>query len=214
MILSVSCKKENSNNSSTQMGNSATLNSSQNFSFENWYVQNSNRLNDVSWAEIKNVQSIEVRRKMFNSLTENAKARVWKEKLDALVARPQYNAQQKEYFQKIKNVISEELYNDDFLNENNPAHAIIADLRQEGTSIFPIGLLFKIIGDIGDVPGGIIGGGNVGGDSCSCSTSSDWCGAFGDPVSFCDPNACNLSTRRGCGTLFLYSCKGDCGVKI
>lgn len=117
-------------------------------------------------------------------------------------------------FQNIRSIISEELYGEEFIIENSPLQAIISEIKQQGALIFSLGLLFEIIGDIGDVNDGIIGGGNIGFDYCSCSTSSDWCGAFGDPVSVCDPNACNITTRRGCGTLFLYACKGDCAVKI
>lgn len=98
LLFSVACKKESFENSNIQMDNSLILNSSDNFSFQKWYLLNSNRLNDVSWIEIKNVKSLEDRRRIFNSLTAYTKARVGIEKFDSLIGRPQFNVEQKQYF--------------------------------------------------------------------------------------------------------------------
>ena len=44
--------------------------------------------------------------------------------------------------------------------------------------------------------------------SCGCSTSNDWCTG----ESTCHPGGCN--SKSGCGTLFLYTCNGDCKVDV
>ncbi len=211
-ILFFSCGKENtpaSNASSNPDNASPGARFENDPTFSEWFDENKDRLNDVTWQEIVSfMNNIELQKQIFIALSSETRATVWIQKMDYLVTLPEFSTQEIAYLNSVKSQITADL----FVSSPAPGsanHTKLQAMRSDGEVIFPMERLFRILANL-DFAGRQNSGGT---DECSCSTTSDWCDfPVQVPGGHCSSFQCNSESSGGCGTLWTYSCDGDCTV--
>ena len=141
---------------------------------------------------------IHAQRNMYNLLSINEKATVWQEKFDSVIA-GNLNQQQYEFVSKVRAMIRPELFD----KSSSAFHLFDQQekmLHEEAVRIFGKTGAFNLLASVNknQYPPGA-------GD-CDCSTKSDWCPS--SSIAGCVRLDCKTTT--GCGTLWSYTCNGDC----
>ncbi|MCW3071144.1 MAG: hypothetical protein JWO44_1034 [Bacteroidetes bacterium] len=149
----------------------------------------------------------DVQKAFFNSLNPHQKAMIWENKLDQAISYAGWNEYQVQLLNELKDNISPDLYSNNatlFRDQVQPEWLE----RAKGQFVFDD--LMKIVSVLDDYTPGIIvgGGGTSNKKDCNCSVKSDWCStALHQSCQI--TNGCNDSAH-GCGTLWVYGCKGEC----
>lgn len=144
----------------------------------------------------------------FADLPPEAQAGLWEDKLDdALTTYAESGGV--EILHEIRSLVSSELYTEDgseLINE-------IEELVEDAAEYFTADELFCIFATLDNVDE-CLSASSANQRSpqqfsmCTCSTVSDYC-SFWKSGWWCANSECTATTR-GCGTLFLYGCNGDC----
>ncbi|HEX8073234.1 MAG TPA: bacteriocin fulvocin C-related protein [Pyrinomonadaceae bacterium] len=174
-----------------------------------------------------NSLSLSERRALFNDLTPEFKAEVWKTHLRVyLTSHPELNEKQREVVLSAIALITPRLYT---FAEDSPEWQKNVDeplrgLSQRFLEVFSRETAQPLLTVLGEAAAqeesspvlikkpaltfkptshGVVNG------DCSCSTRSDWCSGESE----CLKSACSESSW-GCGTFGVYSCNGECFVVI
>lgn len=205
-------EKENLENSKESNNINSKSNDSNPFKglnekFDNWFSNNSTRLEEVTRDEILSFEDEEVRVMIFNVIPPNRKAFVWNEKYDELLRSNLYNEKQREFIISIRNEVQEEFYSNPQLAKTKLK--FFNTRRKFGSSLFEDVELRSIMINLDNIAPAIASGG---GKICKCSEVSDWCGS---PIDAGDcSGACGSQSSSGCGTLWGYPCDGRCRFNV
>lgn len=141
----------------------------------------------------------------FNAKSDAVKAAIWDDKLVTAINSGGLSATQIAMLEDLRDQITSDLW-----VENSSARNAYIDSYHDtwvsnALGEFDENLLGLIVGsleDIGDPSAPYVGGSG----DCECSVSSDWCDLGRD----CKiDNTCDV-TAHGCGTIWVYKCKGMC----
>lgn len=170
--------------------------------FDNWFINNSFRLESITRDEILSFEDEEVQVMIFNVIPASRKAHVWREKYDELLESDLYNQQQKDFIESLRSIAIEEFYSNSQAGEKKID--FFNSRREFGYSLFEDAELRSIMINLDNISPAIGGGG--GGLICKCSGGNDWCDV---PVSAGNcSGSCDNPSAYGCGTLWRYACNG------
>ncbi|MBN8697326.1 MAG: bacteriocin fulvocin C-related protein [Bacteroidetes bacterium] len=148
-------------------------------------------------------------KQLFNTLKPEQKAGLWKDKINEVLNKNDFNNYQMELLKELLNNISKELYIPGSMQEKQFKEVFHKEWIAKAKGQFIFDDLVIIVGSLDTFEnnkGPISGGGGDRVDDCECSTSSDWCSMN----MTCKTSRC-IDSAHGCGTLWTYSCKGMCG---
>ncbi len=171
--------------------------------FDQWYENNSSRIDSIDWFELTNGLDNTTQRLIFSSTSNYNKFKIVKEKYNQLIIHGNFNSGQFKLVQDVFDFVTPELY--EGLTQTN--HIAVQEFKIRAQEIFNDGETYMILADLDNIYVGAAA--EI--DACGCSTDSDWCD-FPVVAGGCT-GGCNYSSS-GCGTLFLYTCDGDCELGV
>jgi hypothetical protein len=146
--------------------------------------------------------SSDQQRQIFNQKSNEVKKAMWEDKINTVLRTLQLNETQRNLLLSLKNQLSPDLWVENSTIEQVFKNNFHDDWVTQAKSTFDYLQLASIVNTLEDVAAGPFADPN---SDCDCSLRSDWC-----PINFeCKSTNCNVS-GHGCGTLWTYSCRGNC----
>lgn len=176
---------------------------------DKYNLKSSNPNTKSNYEKLRNAGSAQEAKVIFNTLSTEEAAEVWKYRLVIVKESNEWTTEQNEIFDLcINDVLSSDFYETDFFD--------FRPIEQNIKVVFSDSLAYKVFSTFEDIiiakASVIVGGISA---SCECSTESDWCG-FGETGG--NRSKCvakqDCGGGRGCGTLWRYSCSGHCTIEM
>ncbi|HLU87828.1 MAG TPA: bacteriocin fulvocin C-related protein [Taishania sp.] len=163
----------------------------------------------MNYEKIKNASSVQEAKVIFNAFTPEESAEVWKYRLLQIKENGKWSKEQYQLFDICINEILNANFFQSYPVELKEFELEIQKLFDEQTAyeIFCTFNDLKLNKSISESTGLSV--------SCECSTESDWCGVgeTGRNRSKCVAKS-GCGGGRGCGTLWRYSCSGNCMIRM
>ena len=170
--------------------------------------------------------SMRDRKALFNGLTPELKSELWKAHLRLYLSKHlDFTEKQRAAVQGAIALITPRLFDipQDSPDWQTNVHEPIQRLMRKILEVFPREVARELLTFLGgpepqqesnlmltkkDLPAFKPISRSVAQRDCTCSTRSDWCSGETECL------AGNCQATRGCGTFWLYSCNGECGLII
>jgi hypothetical protein len=141
-------------------------------------------------------------RLVFNQKSNEVKEAMWEDKINTVLLTVQLNETQRNLLISLKSQLSPDLWIENSPIEQSFKNNYHDSWVSQAKSAFDYLQLASIVNTLEDLATAPFADPN---SECDCSLRSDWC-----PINFdCKRTSCNVSAH-GCGTLWTYSCRGNC----
>lgn len=147
----------------------------------------------------------------FSNLTVEQQADIWRSKLEQVLKQEWLSHEQKDHLNQGYLLLNANLFLDNTREDRLFKSEFEASWRNEGIRLFSLPVFRQIVTSIEDFDYELFTakavvpiGEDVDDFECECSEVSDWC--FRSDCT----GRCNLSSPRGCGTFWRFSCNGVC----
>ncbi|MCU0433269.1 MAG: bacteriocin fulvocin C-related protein [Bacteroidia bacterium] len=148
------------------------------------------------------VLSSDQQRQVFNQKSNEIKEAMWEDKINTVLLTVPLNSTQLNLLLSLKSQLSPDLWLENSAIEEAFQNNFHDNWVTQAKSAFDYMQLASIVNTLEDVTAGPFADPN---SECDCSLRSDWC-----PVNFeCKRTNCTVNAH-GCGTFWVYSCRGNC----
>lgn len=173
-------------------------------------IESNTKLNDELVSEVISMNNVSAQKLSYSLLNKNERFFIWRNHFKNIVESGILTGEQAIIVKEFSTLLTDDVFDEkqgiNFLNQSH-----VVELLYQAKKVFSPELMQVTFNEINPVSKDEIialelSNSSGGGDYCNCSSESNYC--FGRNPS-CRSNGC-INTTAGCGTLFIYSCNGQC----